>query len=148
MKAFLQISGVRGNSSDPYHNGWIELARLDLVPGSNTRRPRGAGTAWVPPIALNCAAVTGPFALALKVAADTGGSFTSAMLDVVGGRRGAAVATARVRMQRLHLSAFEAVDDPGLLRPYLKFTLVSEDHRFERGVVLDLSLPHEAVHAS
>lgn len=148
MKAFLQISGVRGNSGDPYHTGWIELDRLDMASASKARRPRGAPSNWVPPLVLQCAAVTGPFALALKVAADTGRSYDSATLDVVGARRGGSVASTRVRMQQLHVSTYETVEDPGLRQPFIRFTLVADEHRYERGVALDLAMPHEALHAS
>lgn len=148
MNAFLQLSGLHGNSSDPYHIGWIELARLDLGPDRTARRRRGSPTDWVPPLILQCAAVSGPHSLDLHVANDTGRPFASATLDVVGRPMGPSVAATRIQMSQVRVTSYQLVRDPGLKKSYANFTLVTDEYRFERGVALELNFVHEALHAS
>lgn len=146
MKGFLQISGVRGNSSDPYHAGWIELDKLNVIPDAGARRPRGAGTAWVPPLLVHCSAVIGSFSLTLHMAADTGQQFASAVLDIAGDDA-PSVARTRIHMQQVHLSAYELIRDAGLRKPHARFTLTADAHRYHRRVPLEVDFSHEAAHA-
>lgn len=146
MKGYLQIAGVRGNSGDPYHASWIELAKLNVIPDAGARRRSGGGTAWVPPLLVHCSAVIGPFSLTLHMAADKGTQFASAMLDIVGD--GApSVARTRIQMQQVHLSAYELIRDAGLRKPYARFTLTADAHRYHRRVPLEVDFSHEEAHA-
>lgn len=147
IKAYLQVSGVPGNSADPAHLGWIELFKLVVEPDWASSPPAGAGTAWVRPIRVYAWSMLGPHAGELHMAREKGTEFASAVLEVVQTVNNRPVVKQRLRMTTVHVMSYQLNRDPGLKKPTTPFVLVPATYSYEVGSAL-LTLEHEQSHAA
>lgn len=146
--AYLQVSGVHGNSTDAAHPKWIELFKIEVKSDSTSRPPAGAGTSWVRPISVHAWSILGPHALDLHVARDSGQGFGSAVLEVMKSVNDTPIVKQRLRMTAVHVISYQRIRDPGLVKPIAKFVLVPADYSYEVGSRLLMTLAHEQAHAA
>lgn len=142
--AYLQVSGVPGNSADPARPGWIELFKLDVKPDWASR-PAGAGTAWVRPIRVYAWSILGPHGPDLQVARDSGKEFASGVLEIVKLVNNKPVVKKRIRMTTVRVMEYLLNRDPGFIKPIAQFVLVPATSFYEVGSAL---IDHEQPHAA
>src|SRR6187455_3107015 len=131
MKFFLLIDGVKGDSQDPDHLGWFEIAGFDfdvsnLIDLSSGGGGAGAGKATFSPLSIAMAADGALAALLADVA--SGKHITSIRLEgVTEGKEQTAVydlTLADVVVQRVHDS--DGVADDRLVFDYGRIGLVTK----------------------
>ena len=146
--AYLQASGVPGNSADKAHLGWIELYKIVVEPVRANKPTVGINPSASRPIRVHAWTLVGPHESGLYKAQYSGAELTSAVIEIMKSVNNSSVVKQRIRMNTVHVMAYELNRDPGLKIPTMQFALVPETYTYEVGSALQHTIEHEQPHAS
>lgn len=135
-KAYVQVSGVPGNSDRP---GWIELFKLEVNTDWKGKPSVAVGMSWIRPIRVYAWSVQGPHTDDLQAAWTSGKKFASAVLEVVKIINKNPVVKQRVRMKNVSVINFQLNSDPGYVKPIAQFALGPDSYVYEVGSALQFT---------
>jgi len=148
IEAYLQVSGVPGNSADKAHPGWIELHKLVVEPYRARRPVVGVDPSLGKPIRVHVWTLLGSHEPDLNKALHSGAELASAVIEIMKSVNKTPVVKQRIRMKGVQVMAYDLNRDPGLKIPTMQFSLAPTTYSYEVGSALQTTFEHEQAHAS